>query len=182
MQSSATESRSEHRPAGVVLGPGEGRRISGGRLDATVKMALDHPALTSTFEVVVGPGFDVGAHVHDLGEEIFYVIDGELELFCFEPVDRTVRDWHDWESPAGERPRRVGPGAFMFVPQGTPHAFSNPTDRPTTVFFQSSVPGGHENYFAELFAILRASDGQPDPGQIVELRTRYHIEQLTELR
>jgi mannose-6-phosphate isomerase-like protein (cupin superfamily) len=107
----------------------------GGSLDASVKMTLDHPALTSTFEVVVGPGFDVGAHVHDLGEEIFYIVEGELDLFAFEPIDRTVPDWHDWESPSGERPRRVGPGACMFVPQGTPHAFSNPTDRDTRCYF-----------------------------------------------
>jgi quercetin dioxygenase-like cupin family protein len=144
-------------------------------------MTLGHPALTSTLEVVIGPGFDVGAHIHNLGEEIFYLIDGELELFAFEPIDRAVPDWHDWESPSGERPRRVGTGAFMFVPEGTPHAFSNPTDRSTKVLFQSSVPGGHENYFAELLAILRTSSGQPDPHQIAELRTRYHIEQLTEL-
>ena len=70
----------------------------------------------------------------------------------------------------------------MFVPQGTPAAFANPMDRSTKVLFQSSVPGGHENYFAELFAILRASNGQPDPRQIAELRSRYHIQQLTELR
>jgi mannose-6-phosphate isomerase-like protein (cupin superfamily) len=138
-------------------------------------------ALTSTFEVVIGPSFDVGAHVHDLGEEVFYVIDGELELFAFEPIDRAVADWHDWESSSGERPRRVGPGAFMFVPEGTPHGFSNPTDRATTVLFQSSVPGGHKNYFDELLAILKTSAGQPDPHRIAQLRARYHIEQLTEL-
>jgi hypothetical protein len=30
------------------------------------------------------------------------------------------------------------------------------------VFFQSSVPGGHENYFDELMAIMEASKGRPD--------------------
>ncbi|MBS1891594.1 MAG: cupin domain-containing protein [Actinobacteria bacterium] len=167
---------------GTVLAAGEGRRIVGGPLDVTVKMTLDHPALTSTFEVMIGPGFDVGAHVHDLGEEVFYIVDGELDLFAFEPIDRTVADWHEWESPSGERPRRAGPGAFMFVPQGTPHAFSNPTDLPTKVLFQSSVPGGHENYFDELVAILEAGRGTPDPERLAELRTRYHIEELTSLR
>lgn len=163
------------------MAAGEGRRIVGGSLDATVKMTLDHPALTSTFEVVIGPGFDVGAHVHDLGEEIFYIVEGELDLFAFEPIDRTVPDWHDWESPSGERPRRVGQGAFMFVPQGAPHAFSNPTDRPTKVLFQSSVPGGHENYYDELMAILDAGRGTPDLTRLAELHTRYHIEELATL-
>jgi mannose-6-phosphate isomerase-like protein (cupin superfamily) len=124
-------------------------------------------------------GFDVGAHVHDVGEEIFYIVEGELDLFVFEPIDRTVPDWHDWESPSGERPRRVDPGAFMFVPPGTPHAFSNLTDRPAKVLFQSSVPGGHENYFDELMAILEAGRGTPDLTRLAALRTRYHIEELT---
>src|SRR5208283_4389223 len=47
--------------AGAVLPPGAGRRTAGGSLDATVKMTMDYPASTSTFEVVIGPGFDVGA-------------------------------------------------------------------------------------------------------------------------
>jgi quercetin dioxygenase-like cupin family protein len=179
MAASETQLSTAPNSNGVVLESGDGRRIVGGSLDATVKMTLDYPALTSTFEVVIGPGFDVGAHVHDLGEEIFYIVEGELDLFACEPIDRTVADWHDWESASGERPRRVGPGGFMFVPQGTPHAFGNPTESHTKVLFQSSVPGGHENYFDELFAILRESSGKPNPDVIAELRTRYHIEQLT---
>jgi hypothetical protein len=85
-----TKASTPRHAEGVVLAAGEGRRIVGGGLDATVKMTLDHPALTSTFEVVIGPGFDVGAHVHDVGEEIFYIVEGELDLFAFEPIDRTV--------------------------------------------------------------------------------------------
>ena len=181
MTADTTKASTSPHAEGVVLAAGEGRHIVGGSLDATVKMTLDHPALTSTFEVVIGPGSDVGAHVDDRGEEIFYIVEGELDLFAFEPIDRTVPDWHDWESPSGERPRRVGPGAFMFVPQGTPHAFSNPTDRHTKVLFQSSVPGGHENYFDELFALLEAGGGAPDLTRLAELRTRYHIEELTTL-
>ena len=70
----------------------------------------------------------------------------------------------------------------MFVPVGVPHAFANPTRKPTKMFFQSSVPGGHEHYFDDLVALLRRSDGSPDPRDIAELRRRYDIEQLTPLR
>ena len=76
---------------------------------------------------------------------------------------------------------RGGPGAFMWVPPGTPHAFANTTDLPVRMFFQSSVPGGHENYFAELADILRAADGPPDQAAIIDLRQRYHIDQLTDM-
>jgi quercetin dioxygenase-like cupin family protein len=166
---------------GIMLLPGQGRRIAGGALDATVKSTMSTPALTSTFEMIIPPGYDVGAHVHTHGEEIFYIVEGELDLLAFEPLDRGQPDWHEWQSPSGQRCLRGGPGAFMFVPENTPHAFANTTGRPVKMFFQSSVPGGHENYFDELMAVLRRSDGRPDPGDIEQLRRRYGIEQLTPL-
>ena len=79
---------------GVMLGPGEGRRIVGKGLDATVKSTMDLPALTASFEIVIPPGYDVGAHVHALGEEIFYVVEGELDILAFDPVDRANPDWY----------------------------------------------------------------------------------------
>lgn len=44
-------------------------------------------------------------HIHHGADETLYVIDGELTIFV-----------------GGER-MSVGPGAFAFVPMGTPHAF-----------------------------------------------------------
>lgn len=49
------------------------------------------------------------------------------------------------------------------------------------MFFQSCVPGGHENYFDELAATLRDTDGPPDPAVVASLRERYDIEQITGL-
>ena len=167
---------------GIMLGPGEGERITGKGLDVTVKSTMEEPALTSSFEVVIPPGYDVGAHVHALGEEIFYIVEGEMDILAFEPMDREEPDWHRWESRAGKRYLHGGAGAFMFVPPGVPHAFANTSKKPCRMFFQSSVPGGHENYFKELAAILRRTDGAPDPKDIAELRGRYDIEQLTPLK
>lgn len=166
---------------GVMFEPDAGERITGHGLDVTIKTTIEEPALTSTFEVVLPPGYDVGAHVHARGEEIFYVVEGELDLLAFEPLDRDVPDWHRWESKSGRRYLHGGAGAFMFVPEGVPHAFANSTKKPAKIFFQSSVPGGHENYFKELAEILRRSDGKPDRRDVAELRRRYDIEQLTPL-
>jgi mannose-6-phosphate isomerase-like protein (cupin superfamily) len=162
----------------VMLAPGAGHTISG--VGATVKVTGEQGAYTSTFESVVPPGYDVGAHVHHRGQEMFYVLSGELDVLAFEPVSREPADWHDWEAPDGRRFLRGGPGAFMWVPENTPHAFANRTDEPVRVFFQSSVPGGHENYFAELAALL-AAEGPPDQAAVVDLRQRYDIEQITDL-
>lgn len=167
---------------GVMLDVGEGHRIAGGGLDVTVKVTADQPAFASSFEVVVPPGFDVGAHVHARGQEVFYVVEGKIDVLAFEPVDRSRPDWHEWESASGRRFLHGGAGAFLFVPENTPHAFANTTNKPAKMFFQSSVPGGHENYFEELSKLLRRSDGNPDPKEVAELRRRYDIQQLTAMR
>ncbi len=69
----------------------------------------------------------------------------------------------------------------MHVPPGVPHAFANRTDAPVRMFFQSSAPGGHENYFRELAELLRGG-GPPDQEAIARLRERYDMVQLTAVR
>ena len=109
---------------------------------------------------------------------MFYVVAGEVDVLCFEPVTREG-DWHEWRTRDGQTFLRGEPGAFMYVPPGTPHAFANRTDTAATMFFQSSVQGGHENYFLELGDILRAGAGRPDQQAIHDLEARYGTEQLT---
>ncbi len=165
---------------GMMLAPGEGRRITGGGMQATLKVAGGQDALTSTFEVVVPAGYDVGAHVHSTGEELFYVVQGILDVLAFEPVERTA-DWHDWESTEGRRYLRGGPGSLLFVSAGCPHAFANLSAEPVTMLFQSA-PSGHEDYFEELATLLRDSGNRPDPTAMIALRTRYDIAQITSFR
>lgn len=168
-------------PDGIALAPGLGRPIAGGALQATLKVGKEDTSLASTFEVVVPPGFDVGAHVHAAAQELFLVLEGELDLLAFEPVERSAGDWHEWVSASGRRFLRGAPGSLLFVPAGCPHAFANPTDRPARMLFQAA-PAGHEDYLEELAALLRAADGRPDPTAVAALRRRHDIEQLTALR
>jgi hypothetical protein len=109
------------------------------------------------------------------------VLEGTLDLLAFEPVERTPEDWHTWISPSGQRYLRGGPGSILFVPAGIPHAFANLSPAPARMFFQAA-PAGHEDYFEELAALLRASKGKPDPQAVAELRSRHDIHQLTRLR
>lgn len=167
-------------PLATMLGPGEGRLISGGALHATLKVAGGAGALTSTFEIEVPAGYDVGAHVHTRGEELFYVVSGTLDLLAFEPLDASVGDWHEWVSADGHRYLRGGPGSLLHIPAGVPHAFANTSDAPATMLFQSA-PQGHEDYFEELADLLRAGDGRPDPAAVAKIRARHDIVQLTSL-
>ncbi|MEU2874188.1 cupin domain-containing protein [Streptomyces olivoreticuli] len=161
-----------------MLQPGAGDRITLGGLRIDVKVSAQEARLTSTFEVVVPPGFDVGAHRHDEGEELFYVLEGELDLLAFEPVGLAGDNWREWRSHDGRSVLRAGPGSMIFVPPGCPHAFANPTDTDARMLFQSS-PSGHEGYLRELAELVNRD--LPDPRAIVELRNRHGIQQLTSI-
>jgi len=166
---------------GLVVPPGAGRTIRTAAQQVTFKVTGAHSRVASTFEVVVPPGFDVGAHTHDRSEELFYLIEGELDVLAFEPRVRTRDDWRTWESPSGQRHVRATPGTLILVPPGCPHAFANPTERPARMLFQAVPPPDHERYFEELLELLN-SGGGIDPAAVEELRRRYDIEQLTPLR
>ncbi len=110
-------------------------------------------------------------------EELFYILDGELDLLAFEPQTRTAGDWRSWESAAGARVMRGGPGSTMFVPAGCPHAFANPGTTPARMLFLVSPPG-HERYLQEIGELI-GQPGPPDPAAIAEVRARHDIQQLT---
>jgi len=164
-------------PDGLVLPPGAGHRIGGAGM--TLKVGAGQSGKWSAFEAEVAPGFDVGAHRHAEAEEIFYILEGELDLLAFEPRTRASDDWTAWESASGSRVVRGGPGSLMFVPAGCPHAFTNPGTASARMLFLVT-PSGHEQYL-EGIAELLGQHGPPDQAAIVGLRARYDIEQLTSM-
>ncbi|RMI38234.1 cupin domain-containing protein [Streptomyces triticirhizae] len=166
---------------GLIVPPGEGRKLITPMQEVTFKVTAADGSSISVFEVVVPPGFDVGAHSHLHSQELFYVLEGELELFAFEPLKRTEDSWYDWESPEGQRVVRATVGACMFVPPGTPHAFRNPTDKPARMLFQSAPSPDHEKYFEEICQIFDAG-GSPSRDAVQDLRDRYDVTQITPLR
>lgn len=166
---------------GLIVPSGQGRKLATKAQEVTFKVTGAHGSFVSCFEVVVPPGFDVGAHTHDRSGEFFYILEGELDLLAFEPTDRAAPRWQDWESPDGHRVVRAGAGGCMFVPTGCPHAFMNPTDKPARMLFQSYPAPYHERYFEELCTIF-ASGEAVDPRAVQELRDRYDVNQITPLR
>lgn len=166
---------------GLIVPPGQGRKLTTKAQEVTFKVTGAHGSFASCFEVVVPPGFDVGAHSHDRSAEFFYVVEGELDVFAFEPVKRTEKRWHDWESPDGDRVIRAGAGSCMFVPNGCPHAFMNPTGKPARMLFQSYPAPDHERYFEELCEIFSRGPSV-DSHAVQQLRDRYGLSQITPLR
>ncbi len=166
---------------GLIVPAGAGRKLITKAQEVTFKATEAQGSAISIFEVVVPPGFDVGAHVHTRSQEFFYVLEGELDLLAFEPDKRTEERWHDWESPGGDRVVRAGEGSCMFVPSGVPHAFRNATDKPARMLFQSYPSPDHERYFEEI-AEIWASGASVDPEAVKAMRQRYDVSQITPLR
>ena len=160
---------------GLMLSPGAGRGLPGAGM--TLKVGAGQSAAWSAFEAVVSPGFDVGAHLHNHAEELFYILDGELDMLAFEPRARTAGGWQAWQAASGERVMRGGPGSVMFVPSGCPHAFANPGTAPARMLFLVSPPG-HERYLEEIGELI-GQGGPPDPAAIAGIRARHDIQQLT---
>jgi quercetin dioxygenase-like cupin family protein len=146
---------------GLLIGAGEGRQIALPGFEITPKVTALEAVGCSVLEFRVWPGFDVGTHRHARVEEVFYVLEGELDL------------------RVGGREVRGGSGQLMFVPRGAAHGFSGASAGGARVLLTISPPG-HERYFDELAALL-AGEGRPDPAAIAELRLRYDTEQLTPL-
>jgi oxalate decarboxylase/phosphoglucose isomerase-like protein (cupin superfamily) len=167
--------------SGLIVPPGQGRKLTTRAQEVTFKVTGAHGSAVSCFEVLVPPGFDVGAHTHRNSQEFFYVLAGELDLLAFEPTERTGDGWQDWESATGDRVVRAGPGSCMFVPPGCPHAFRNATDAPARMLFQSYPAPDHERYFEEIAEIWSAGRSV-DPGAVRRLRDRYDVRQITPLR
>ena len=167
------------RSMGSIVLPEEGRLLDGGPVKAMVKVVGGPTAAATTFELTIAPGFDVGAHIHLHDEELFYVVQGTVDMMAFEPAERPEADWRSWISAEQSTYIRGKPGTLMHVPPRVPHAFANHSDEPATVLFQSA-PGGQEGYFEELFAILRENSA-PDPDAIAHLRRRYGIVPLSDL-
>ena len=160
---------------GLVLPPGAGRRIESAGM--TLKVGTKETGRWSVFEADVAPGFDVGAHVHAEAEELFYILEGELDLLAFEPQTRTTGNWQVWRSSTGATVQRGTAGSLMFVPARCPHAFANPGTSPARMLFLFA-PAGHEDYLAEMGQLI-SRPGPVDPAEIAALRARWDIEQIT---
>jgi mannose-6-phosphate isomerase-like protein (cupin superfamily) len=145
----------------VTREPGQGRSVSLRGTEVRFTVESSDAAGASCTEWDAAPGFDTGLHVHERLEEIWHVLEGELEFRL------------------GEETFIATAGATVFVPPRVAHAFANRADGRAKFLLVTSPPG-HDRYFDELAKIL-AVDGPPDGDAIAELRRRYDTEQLSPL-
>lgn len=99
------------------------------------------------------PGSALPTHTHTREDEVFRVLEGEVEL--------TI----------GERTAVLGPGDIAFAPRGVPHAWRVVGDVPCRTIV-TAYPAGIEHMFAELGALPA---GPPDLAKLGEICGRYGI-------
>ena len=112
-------------------------------------------------ECLLPPGFGPPPHIHHQEEEAFYLLEGELTVFC---NDQT------W---------KVTPGSFVFLPRGKVHGFTVSGSVPAKML-QITSPSGFEHFAAEMGEpakeLLLPPPEQPDMAKLLAVAAKYHIE------
>ena len=152
---------------------GQGRRLDVNTRDQAVVRFLGVPtAIRATGETTGGafglieqgnvpPGFATPYHVHNLEDEAFYILEGEVAFVC-------DGQW-----------LKAGPGAYVFGPRGIPHGFKVVGAVPARMLVLVA-PAGFENFILELSepAESSTSSGPPNMAKLAEVAAQYKIDIL----
>jgi quercetin dioxygenase-like cupin family protein len=143
----------------IVLAAGQGHRLTVGNSEVIFKaVGSDTHGHLGLFENVIQPGGTAPAlHIHKQMEEMFYVLEGEVEI------------------KVGNQTIQGQPGAFVLVPRSTPHTFANLGTKPAKLLIMFTPGGEREKYFEGLAELLK--DGKkPDREALLELMRQFDQE------
>jgi mannose-6-phosphate isomerase-like protein (cupin superfamily) len=146
----------------AVVRAGEGREVAWGHA-GTIRILGDAESTEGTFSIVEAneePGSAAPLHVHHGEAEIFYIVEGALELTC------------------GEQTVAAGAGDLVYAPKDVPHKYTVVGDRPARVLLIFSRPG-FEEFFAEAGTPVDGPPaGPPDREVLRRLVEKYDMELL----
>lgn len=141
-----------------LLAPGAGPTLALMGVEICYKaVSADTGGAWALLEYNAPPRFKGPAlHWHKVTHEAFYVLEGFV-TFSLEG-----------------RAFRGGAGAFVHIPAGALHTFSNPEDAPAR-FLTFLLPGGFEEYFKELAALAQNEPSWPpkDMSKVLALYEKY---------
>lgn len=101
---------------------------------ALVQIKIDADASNGAFTLVehtADSGFETPYHVHRGEDELFYLLEGEIDCYYGDEGEHTVR---------------AGPDDTVFLPRNVPHGFRVVSDEPCQMLIQLT-PGGFEGFF-----------------------------------
>lgn len=138
----------------IVVHPGEGEGLATGPSRGFFLLQKSENENLPVTDFTVAPGLlGPPLHFHEHAHDIFFIIEGALELqLGTEKVEATA-------------------GAFIAVPPGVVHEFSDPGPEPAR-FLNLQAPAGLEQYLKELAAATPPGE-PPDPTQMAQIASRY---------
>ena len=108
----------------------------------------------------VPPGFAPPPHVHEVSDEVLFVVDGEIDGFCGDTT------WH------------AGPGSLIFLPNGILHGFQFSQSGPGRLIIAVS-PAGFDQFVAAAgtpaTGLGLPEPVPPDPVLITQLAAAHGI-------
>src|SRR5215471_11838685 len=105
-------------------------------------------------ESIMLPGFASPYHTHQVEDEAFYVLEGEMAFVC------------DGNWTIG------GPGTYVFGPRGLAHGFKVLGDTPARMLLLCT-PGGFEQFVVEL---SEPAPAPPDMAKLVAVAAKFKID------
>jgi len=105
-------------------------------------------------ENVMPPGFASPYHTHQLEDEAFYVLEGEMAFVC---------DGQWTQAKAG---------TFVFGPRNIPHGFKVLGDKPARLLLLCA-PGGFEQFVVEM---SEPAPAPPDMAKLMAVAAKYKID------
>ena len=118
------------------------------------------------FEFTAAAGYETPYHVHHDEDELYYVLEGEID--CYSGAD-------------GKNVFRAGPDDTVFLPRDVPHGFRVVSDEECRMLIQET-PAGLERFFVEVGVPAERLETPPsaemDVKGLTEASAKYHLEVL----
>lgn len=148
----------------TLLAPGEGDRWWFLNHVQNIKVAGKQSGNTMTVIEFEGPaGFGPPPHIHHREDEMFYVLEGEVEFWC----DGSAVTY--------------GPGGMTYLPKGLPHRFEVSKKGPARVL-QITAPAQFDEFVKEFGEYLGDAPlpkpAEPDLARLVAVCKTYDIDIL----
>jgi quercetin dioxygenase-like cupin family protein len=147
-----------------ILHHGDGRYVTiGTKTRCTFKVIGEETnGQFGLFEYTMEPGAQgASPHLHRKLTEIFYIVEGEVELL------------------AGDQKTVGRPGSLLLVPPGQVHGFSNSPSHRSTMLIMFCPADHREGYF-EGMAELTREGRRPTREELVDLMRRFDQEPVDE--
>lgn len=150
-----------------LLAPGEGDHWAFLNTNMSVKAdGTTTGGVMTVIEALMPPGFAPPPHRHDIEDELFFFLEGEITL-----------------RSAGQE-ATYGPGGCAFLPKGIPHAFQV-WDRGPARMLQISTPAQFEEFVAEVGEPVDRFElpepVEPDVEELLRVASKFQIEILPSL-